>query len=246
MTPGPTDRSTSAPETPLWQIRPSRAALPPSDAQVRGVVLLVPIALLSLGPYFALWGLPDPPFPTEATSIALFFGAFVLGTVFHEVLHGLGHAWGEATWSDVRFGMHWRALTPFARCDVPTRARSYRLAVALPGLVLGGIPLGVGLTTGYWLAAFYGFLMLVAAAGDLLVLWILRNVPAGAWVQDHPREVGCLVVAGPSADSPSPISEDELTAAQKGQPDGLSLGQIAFLLAVSLVFAAVGFLIALA
>lgn len=232
--------------TPIWNTGPSRAVLSASEAQIRGVVLLVPIALVSLGPYFALWGLPDTAFTTNLTSAVLFVVAFAIGTVLHEVLHGLGHTWGEASWDDIQFGMHWEALTPYAQCRVPARTHSYRVAVALPGLVLGLFPLVVGVASGIWLVTFYGFLMLIAAAGDILVLWILRNVPARAWVQDHPREVGCLVVAGPDASSPDSISEAELTDAASSDRDGLSLRHVVLLVAVSMVFAVVGFLIALA
>lgn len=208
--------------------------------------MLFPIALLSLGPHFALWGLPSVPFPTDLPSILLFVGAFVLGAILHEVLHGVGHVLGEASWEDVRFGMHLKALTPFATCTVPTRVGSYRLAIVLPGLVLGGLPLAGGLATGYWLVTFYGFLMLVAAAGDILMLWILRVVPDGTWVQDHPREVGYVIVAGESATAPAPVSEDELEDEQLGALEGLSLRRVAFLLIIPLVCVAAGLLLAVA
>jgi len=223
---------------------PSRAVLSPTDAQLRGAALLAPIALLSIGPYLALWGLPDPPFPASIGGILLFCLAFAVGVLLHEGLHGLGHVWGNASWDDVRFGMHWKALTPFAQCTVPARARSYRLAIALPGLLLGVAPLALGLWTGAWLATFYGFLMLVAAAGDFLILWILVGVPAGAWVQDHPRQVGCLVVAGVDAPSPSPVSAADLP--EDASTEGtVSFSLLLFLSAVSAAGAAAGFLIAL-
>ncbi len=231
-------------EAPDLERPPSRAILPPADAQARGAALLAPIALLSLGPHFALWGLPDSPFPSELGAILLFCVAFVIGVLFHEGLHGLGHVRGEATWDDVRFGMHWKALTPFAQCMVPTRARSYRIAIALPGLLLGVGPLAIGLWTGAWLATFYGFLMLVAAAGDILILWILRGVPTGAWVQDHPRQVGCLVVAGAETSQPAPVSDADLPddAPDRDEP---SFALLLALSVLSAVCAAVGFLIAL-
>ncbi|MFO8100278.1 MAG: DUF3267 domain-containing protein [Salinibacter sp.] len=220
--------------------------LPPTQAQLRGVVLLVPIALLALGPYFSLWGVPSQPFPAELGGVLLFLAAFVVGTLLHEGLHGLGHLWGRASWADLRFGMHWTALTPFARCTVPSRARAYRLAVALPGFVLGVLPLGIGLWSGHWLTTFYGFLMLVAAAGDLLVLWILRGVPSGAWVQDHPEAVGCLVVATAEAPPPAPVSADDLPLDAEENRDDFSLLHIGLLLVFSLAGSSIGFLIALA
>ncbi|MFP4227633.1 MAG: metalloprotease family protein [Salinivenus sp.] len=209
-------------------------------------MLLVPIALLSLGPYFALWGVPSQPFPADIGAALFFLTAFVLGTLLHEGLHGLGHVVGRASWNDIRFGIHWKAVTPFARCTVPSRTRGYRLAVALPGLVLGLLPLGVGLWSGHWLTTFYGFLMLVAAAGDLVVLWILRGVPSDAWVQDHPEKVGCLVVADAEAPAPAPMSADELPLEDAQNRDEFSLLQIGLLLMFSLACSSVGFLIALA
>jgi hypothetical protein len=232
-------------DAPELERPPSGAVLPPMDAQVRGAALLAPIALLSIGPHLALWGLPDPPFPDDVGSLLLFCLAFAVGVVLHEGLHGLGHVWGEASWDDVTFGMHWKALTPFAQCTAPTRARSYRVAIALPGLVLGGGPLTIGLWTGTWLATFYGFLMLVAAAGDFLILWILVGVPAGAWVQDHPQKVGCLVVAGGDAPRPASVSEDDLADEANTNDETISFPLLLFLAAFSAACAAVGFLIAL-
>lgn len=241
----PIDRSSRTPsEGPDLKRPPSRAVLSPTDAQLRGAALLAPIALLSIGPYLALWGLPDPPFPTSVGGILLFCLAFAVGVLLHEGLHGLGHVWGDASWNDVRFGMHWKALTPFAQCTVPTRARDYRIALALPGLVLGVVPLALGVSTGIWLVTFYGFLMLVAAAGDLLILWVLRGVPPRAWVQDHPRQVGCLVVAGAESPAPAPVSEDDLTD-DTTNGDKLSFIHLLMLAALSAVCAAIGFLIAL-
>ncbi len=223
---------------------PRHAVLPPTQAQIRGAALLAPIALLSIGPYLALWGLPDPPFPTDTGGILLFLFAFAAGVGLHEALHGLGHVWGGASWRDVQFGMHWAALTPFAQCLVPTRARSYRRTLALPGLVLGAGPLLVGLGTGSWSATFYGFLMLVAAAGDVLILWILVGVPAGTWVQDHPQKVGCLIVDDAGSAPPLPVLEGSLPEDPTAD-DPLPFYRLLLLAVFSAIAAAVGFVIAL-
>lgn len=244
-----TSSGTGAPTPPQssiadWEAAPSRAVLPPMQAQLRGAVLLVPIALLSLGPHLALWGIPDPVFPKDIGSALLFIAAFAVGTLLHEGLHGLGHTLGQASWDDIEFGMNWEALTPFAHCLVPARAHSYRIAVALPGIVLGVVPLGVGLFTGSWLVSFFAFLMLVAAAGDILVLFILRSIPGDMWVQDHPTAVGCLVVAPAGSSAPPRVSADDLPDEEEAHREGISIRLVALLMAVSAVFAAVGFMMA--
>jgi hypothetical protein len=35
--------------------------------------------------------------------------------------------------------------------------------------------------------------MLIGAAGDILILWMLRDLKATTRVQDHPSKVGCLI-----------------------------------------------------
>jgi len=224
---------------------PAQAAFSAAAAQARGTVLLFPLALLTLGPYFALWGLPEPPFPTDVTSIVLFIWAFILGVLLHEGLHGAGHVWGNASWADVKFGVHWTSLTPYAQCRVPARARSYRLAVALPGIILGGFPLILGWVTGNWPVTFFGFLMWVAAAGDLLILWVIWAVPADAWVQDHPHMVGCLIVGDPSSSPPSPVSKEEVPDQDAPADTGVSVLYVGLLVTLSLLCATLGFLMAL-
>jgi hypothetical protein len=39
----------------------------------------------------------------------------------------------------------------------------------------------------------YGVIFLIAAAGDFIVLWVLRGVPGDVLVEDHPTRAGCYV-----------------------------------------------------
>jgi len=172
-------------------------------AQVVSVVLVVPFAALSVIPHGYFWGLPDEHlFPLSV--LGAFFGSIII----HEALHGIGYYWAGADRSDIEFGFNWSSLAPYAHCTVPLRANPYRVAVALPGLVLGVLPLGVGLGLGLWWLTVYAFLMLTAAAGDALLLWIMRAVPGPAWTQDHPSKMGCLVLGHASASQPPPVVSD--------------------------------------
>jgi hypothetical protein len=120
--------------------------------------------------------------------------SLVIGIPLHEVIHGLSWAYfGQRPLKDVRFGVQWKLLTPYAHLQVPIPARAYRLGAAMPALVLGLLPYGAGLAVGKgWFTAF-GLLYLFAAGGDLLVLWQLRKVDANALVEDHPSRAGCYV-----------------------------------------------------
>lgn len=109
--------------------------------------------------------------------------ALALGVAVHELLHLAGYVWlGGATIDAVH--LEWRGVVILARCDVPLPARSYRAAVALPGVVLGLVPTIVGLGSGVAWITVYGAVMLGASVGDMAVLWTLRRYRAEDEVLD--------------------------------------------------------------
>jgi hypothetical protein len=142
--------------------------------RLRALLLIALIIAL----HGALWGV-QPLLAIRYRPFAfLFAGALVLSIVAHELLHLMGFMWfGGVPWSAVRVEL--RGTTIAARCTVPLAARSYRAAVALPGLVLGVMPTVSGLMSGVAWLTVYGAVMLGAAVGDARVLWVLRGVPSG-------------------------------------------------------------------
>ena len=156
-----------------------------------GIALCLAVAI----PFALAWG-----FGQLGAGLAKFFTltsllpAVIIGIVVHEVLHGVTWAMaGRRPLSSIRFGFNVATLTPYAHFTEPLPATPYRLGAAMPGLLLGILPVLVALATGNgWLAGF-GTLFLVAAAGDILILWMLRGVPASSTIQDHPSKPGCIV-----------------------------------------------------
>ena len=52
------------------------------------------------------------------------------------------------------------------------------------------MPRGISLVLGPGPLHIFGVIFTVVASGDAIVLWLLRDVPADARVQDHPDRVG--------------------------------------------------------
>jgi len=162
-------------------------------------LLAIPVAIaviiVALIPYVLAWGL-DRLWDGMAQFFALgsLLPAALLGIVLHEMLHGVTWALaGRRPFSSIRFGFNVATLTPYAHFKDPLPANAYRLGAAMPGLALGVLPLLIAIATGNgWLAGF-GMLFLVAAGGDILILWMLRHVPATSTIQDHPSQPGCIV-----------------------------------------------------
>ncbi len=121
----------------------------------------------------------------------LVFGA---GVAVHEALHGIAWRLAGAPAGTVRFGFNLKMLTPYAHCSAAMPARAYRIGAMTPGLVLGLIPALAGLVLGLGEVFWFGALFTLAAGGDALILWLLRGVPGGRLVRDHPSKPGCLIL----------------------------------------------------
>jgi hypothetical protein len=168
-------------------------------ANLRSIVFALPPVILVFGLYLLFWGRPH--ISLNLGNVFIMLGLFLLGVVAHEAIHGLiWGLWGTKSFSTIKFGMNIRALAPYAHATVPMTASAYRLGAAGPALVLGGIPAIAGLATGSLLATLFGIVFLAAAAGDFLVLWLIRHVPPDTLVEDHPTRAGCVVLDATHAD----------------------------------------------
>ena len=158
-------------------------------ANLWGAVLAVSVTLLFFALYRSVWGDVVIPENWGWLQVGLSLLVLFVSIAIHELLHGLGYFLGGANWEQIKFGV--RKLSPYAHCSVPLKRNGYRWAVALPGLVLGIVPVALGTLLGSTVLLLFGTFMTVSAAGDGLVLWLLRNAPADALVYDHPTLVGC-------------------------------------------------------
>ncbi len=122
---------------------------------------------------------------------------FALLTAAHELVHAAGWVvFGGLPLRAIRFGLDAKTLSPYTRALLPMPARAYRIGAALPLLFTGVLPWLAALHTGSGLLALLGALLISGAVGDLLVLWVIRALPAQARVLDHPTGAGCYVLPG--------------------------------------------------
>lgn len=168
-------------------------------ANVVGPLLVLYLAygaLWGFGVSFEIWGLEG--FAGLAVLYAVGAVALAIGVVAHELLHGLSFVLiGKQPLENVKLlGFQRETLTPYARCKVPVKARAYRWAVAMPGLVLGVGPSLIGIATGNGWVMVFGLFFLFAASGDALILWLMRGVRRDEFVEDHPERAGCYVLEG--------------------------------------------------
>jgi hypothetical protein len=164
-------------------------------ANVLGFALTVPLIALAIVPYGLLhgWVAAVQGLARLRDHLLLAVVVFVVSVVAHEGLHAAGWLlFGRVPRSAVKFGI--RHATPYAHTRAAVEAGPYRIGIALPGLLLGILPVALSWLTGSSVLMLYGALMLSAAAGDILILWLLRDVRVRQLVQDHPTKAGCQVL----------------------------------------------------
>jgi hypothetical protein len=119
---------------------------------------------------------------------------FIAAVILHEAIHAVGwKVFGGLAWSDLTFGIDRKTLSPYCHARAPMRAQAYRIGAALPGILTGIVPALVGIVFADAALTLLSAVMVSAAVGDALVLWVIRDVPPQAWVLDHPKNAGCYV-----------------------------------------------------
>jgi putative zincin peptidase len=170
----------SSTQTSVTHLRANLMALGVGGAALAGVIAAD----------WYLWGRARDASAYEI-SLLPFVIVLLISVVAHEWLHAVGFwLFGGVPWKDIRISVNWRALTPYATTPVLLPARAYWWTAALPAIVQGVIPAVAGLSFGVWQLSGYGAMMLAAASGDMIVLWLLRSVGPNIVVRDHPTRIG--------------------------------------------------------
>ncbi|WP_018479646.1 DUF3267 domain-containing protein [Pontibacter roseus] len=175
------------------------------EANVYALAFMLPILLLYIPAYVLLWpeqfSMQHIGELVRTHRMVLYFsgliglGVFVVGAVVHELLHGFTWAiFCKNGLKSIRYGVHWKALTPYCHCTEVLPLKQYAMGGMMPGLVMGLLPALAGIVTGHFLLFLFGLFFSMAAAGDLLILWMLRHQRTTDLVQDHPEKIGCYVL----------------------------------------------------
>ena len=177
-----------------------------AKANLYGLMILPVVVVLSVL-YIGVWGperLLDGMAPFEKLMYLILI--LLIGTILHELIHGVSWSYfGKKPFHAIKFGFQLKALTPYAHCKELLELRAYRIGALMPGFVLGILPSTIGIVTGNGRIMIFGLLFTLGSGGDLLILWLIRKVHAGEFVQDHPTRAGCYVIeASASASKTTP------------------------------------------
>lgn len=147
-------------------------------------------------PFYFIWGFELPKLNSEYLILKALTPLIILllGIVAHELIHGIFFAlYASKGIRSIKFGILWKTLTPYCHCKEPLEIKQYIIALVAPLLILGIIPSIVGLISGNGFLLIFGIFFSSAAAGDLMIYFLIRKENPEDYVQDHPSEAGYYI-----------------------------------------------------
>jgi|GEM_PF-1454203 len=123
-----------------------------------------------------------------------FFPPVLLGGyVLHEFLHMLTFsAVGFKPITYIKMGIRPTHLLPFLYPVYPLKAWAMRLGMLVPWLVVGVLPMLMGLETKTPELFFPGVFFSCFSSGDLAWFYTTWKVPMNAWMEINPNGFGCI------------------------------------------------------
>ncbi|WP_394267359.1 DUF3267 domain-containing protein [Anaerotignum sp.] len=162
-------------------------------ANVMAVVLAFPIILVLWAVFVWKNGYGSMSSLMWLTVLVLFF----LLIVVHEVIHGLFWSFfAKNGWKSISFGIMWNSLTPYCTCQEELTKGQYAIGGVMPCVLLGILPAIAAIFLGSLPLFWLGALMILAAGGDLTILWKLFRFPhskGDVRFLDHPYEAGLVI-----------------------------------------------------
>ena len=157
------------------------------------MVMIIPILLVFSGPFILIWD-----YKALVSGLILLVKYFIpvifIGIAVHELLHGIGWSlFVENGFNSIKFGFNWKFLAPYCHCRKPLKARHYKIGTALPLLVMGILPSLFAIGSGNSSPLLFGIIFTWAAGGDIISLFMMRNLDNDCYVCDHPDKMGFYV-----------------------------------------------------
>jgi hypothetical protein len=157
---------------------------------IAGIIVLVSTIII---PFIWIYGYGN--FRIGWGIFSKFFLVWLIGgIVIHELLHGLTLAYFVRNrFKSIKFGIDWKNLSPYCHCNEPLKVTHYKLGVAMPLIVMGIIPMLTGFIIGNGAIFIIGIFFTWAASGDIIILFMLRNLKNDDCVLDHPKKLGFIL-----------------------------------------------------
>ena len=125
--------------------------------------------------------------------VVVFFALIVV----HEGIHGLTWSiFAENHLKDIEFVFMKEYLTPYCTCKCPLSKGKYIIGALMPLIILGIIPMAVGIAAGSMLLLLIGIIMVLSAGGDIMIVMNIMKYKSRSedvLYLDHPTQAGGVI-----------------------------------------------------
>lgn len=161
-----------------------------------GLPYIILITIIAVVVYLAVWDYDSLHWGVRHFFSLVCIPVVITGLFLNEFFHRLTLAvFCKFPMSRFWYGFNIYQLMKCGGREIPSGIKYYRLAIIIPHLLTGLIPLIVGITIKYPTIYIFGYLFTLAAVGDLVLLWESRHVDSKKTVSEHPTEDGIMVVS---------------------------------------------------
>ncbi len=162
-------------------------------------VVLLAIPVVAIGVLLFAWKNPISLLTPSPHGSLLFVVLFFVLVVVHELIHGLTWSlYAEHHFKNIEFGFMKEYLTPYCTCTTPLLKSHYIMGALMPCVVLGILPMAIGILLGSHLLFWIGIVMILAAGGDIMIVikvlaYKSQRDSKEILVYDHPTQAGSVI-----------------------------------------------------
>lgn len=165
-------------------------------ANIFALALMIPLLVVGVGLY-VLYNREFGRMPQGFGPFVIFMMVLLVLVVVHELIHGI--TWSFFTpnhFKDIEFGFMKEYLTPYCTCNVTLSKWHHLCGTLMPLILLGIVPMVIGILTGNFGMLLMGVVMADAAGGDIMIAWKIlthkSNAKESVYI-DHPTQAGIVV-----------------------------------------------------
>jgi hypothetical protein len=134
--------------------------------------------------------LKNPLLLTEKVYLDIIISIIMIAVllIIHELIHALGAiVFGKLSFKDIKFGVNLKQGMLYCHMEKPMKVNAYRIAILLPIIFTGIIPLIISAFWGNIFLVVVFSLMVSGGAADIIMFFSLAGISNNTLVSDHPK-----------------------------------------------------------
>ena len=173
---------------------PREVSITIEEAGRRALKMVVPCLVFYGVPFFLVHGWA-PLKQISLTGVWLLFLFSLLGIVIHELVHALFFGlFSPGGFKSIRFGIDRKTWSPYCHPLGAMKVWAYRAGALAPLILLGIVPAVFSFFNGNLGLLVFGWVFSIAAGGDLVSVWLTRELSGNDLIKDHASKIGFYIV----------------------------------------------------